>query len=240
MIQFCIRVYDGVFKSKNLSESITKSPGRFYGPPTGCSDLSLLGYTLNGFYQVKSEGSANIIGINNDTKLDTVFCAFKQPEVNKNLSLIENRIISRRDTTKIVFHVERSKDFELDPMKPYITFDMEHVNLGNAFNAKMGIFTIPKSGLYLLFFKGMAIFPSAQQENSMNNNDIFINLVKKNSFGSIGMEMINTKKELHYIEFGKLGRMNRGDMILISAMSSKLNTKFSAKNMSFTGYLFEE
>jgi len=224
----------------NRKGTIISSNGQFYGPPTGCTDLSLLGYTLNGFYQVKSSTSANNIEINNNMKLDTVFCAFNQPEGSHNPSFVENRIISRRDTNKIVFHVERSTDFELDPMNPYITFDMEHVNLGNAFNAKSGIYTVPKSGLYLLFFKGMAIFPSAQQKNSMNNNNIFINLVELNFIESIGMEVVNTKKESHYIEFGKLGRMNRGDMIRVSAKSSKLGIKFSAKNISFTGYLFEE
>lgn len=32
---------------------------RFYGPPSNCSDLSLLGYTLNGYYLVKQAKSNN-------------------------------------------------------------------------------------------------------------------------------------------------------------------------------------
>lgn len=50
---------------------------RFYGPPTNCSDLSQLGYTLNGFYMVKSE--ADLLGTTG-LQLETVFCTFKQPE----------------------------------------------------------------------------------------------------------------------------------------------------------------
>lgn len=38
---------------------------RFYGPPTNCSDLSRLGYTLNGYYQVKT--------VNNSTSNDTAY-----------------------------------------------------------------------------------------------------------------------------------------------------------------------
>ncbi len=62
---------------------------RFYGPPTNCSDLKLLGYTLNGYYQVKqADHSSN----NDNTKLETIYCAFKQPEGTFNLSLVERRI----------------------------------------------------------------------------------------------------------------------------------------------------
>ena len=204
-------MYDGVFKSKTLPESNTTSPARFYGPPTGCSDLSLLGYTLNGFYQVKSD----------DSKLDTVFCAFKQPEVNHiNQSLVENRIISRHDNTnnKIVFHVERTTDFELDLINPYITFDVEHVNIGDAFNGKTGIYTIPKSGLYLFFFKGLTIFPSGYPQSSKATNLVNISLMKRNPpLVSVGVESVSTKNESYYIEFGKLVRGNLGDMISIYA-----------------------
>ena len=235
-------MYDGVFKSKTLPESNTTSPARFYGPPTGCSDLSLLGYTLNGFYQVKSDGPANIIGINNDTKLDTVFCAFKQPEVNHiNQSLVENRIISRHDTNnKIVFHVERSTDFELiDPINPYITFDVEHINIGDAFNGKTGIYTIPKSGLYLFFFKGLTIFPSAYPQSSKATNLVNISLMKRNPpLVSVGVESVSTKNESYYIEFGKLVRGNLGDMISIYAYVP--SGKISCTNVSFTGYLYGE
>ena len=60
----------------------------FYGPPTNCSDLSRLGYTLNGYYFVKTDES------NNEVKnLQSIYCAFKQPEGPFNSSsTLEKRI----------------------------------------------------------------------------------------------------------------------------------------------------
>jgi len=59
---------------------------RFYGPPTNCSDLSLLGYTLNGYYLVKPVSETL------DTLSETIYCAFKQPEEPFRLSGAETRI----------------------------------------------------------------------------------------------------------------------------------------------------
>jgi len=60
---------------------------RFFGPPTNCSELSKLGYTLNGYYHVKSE---NIDDIN---LVETVYCSFKQPDGSFNPSGMEKRVI---------------------------------------------------------------------------------------------------------------------------------------------------
>jgi len=51
---------------------------RFFGPPTSCSDLSQLGYTLNGFYLVQS--ITNNYNDDDGLKIDTIYCTFKQPE----------------------------------------------------------------------------------------------------------------------------------------------------------------
>ena len=54
----------------------------------------LIGLHSEWFYQVKSNESTNIIGINNDTKLDTVFGAFEQSGGTSHPpSLVEKRII---------------------------------------------------------------------------------------------------------------------------------------------------
>jgi len=56
---------------------------RFNGPPTNCTELSLLGYTLNGFYQVQdlntSNKGANYSEGDDGLKTKTIYCAFKQP-----------------------------------------------------------------------------------------------------------------------------------------------------------------
>ena len=58
----------------------------FYGPPTYCSDLSRLGYTLNGYYLVKTNAGNEVIN------LKGIYCAFKQPEGSMDSSRIENPI----------------------------------------------------------------------------------------------------------------------------------------------------
>ena len=55
---------------------------RFYGPPTNCSELSQLGYTLNGFYLVKT--AENNHGINmkdgDEIRVKVISCTFKYPK----------------------------------------------------------------------------------------------------------------------------------------------------------------
>ena len=62
----------------------------FLGPPTSCSDLSRLGYTLNGYYivnQVTDLVKHEVIN------LETVYCTFKQLEGSSNLpTVVEKRI----------------------------------------------------------------------------------------------------------------------------------------------------
>lgn len=59
---------------------------RFYGPPINCSELSELGYTLNGFYLVKSKSENNSIISNKDgsgqMQVEVVYCTFKHPRRN--------------------------------------------------------------------------------------------------------------------------------------------------------------
>lgn len=61
----------------------------FYGPPTNCSDLSRLGYTLNGYYLVKSDDA---ISSKEVTNLKGIYCAFKQLEGSFSSSTIEKQI----------------------------------------------------------------------------------------------------------------------------------------------------
>ena len=88
--------------------------------PTSCSDLSQLGYSLNGFYNVKVNNENSLENV----KLETVFCAFKQPEGTFNLSAVETRIVPNLNTiinnenakcavgTGIHFHVIRWRNNE--------------------------------------------------------------------------------------------------------------------------------
>ena len=68
---------------KDDDDETTKKPPprRFYGPPSNCSELAQLGYTLNGFYLVQPKSSSDIMTNSKNDKmkqLETVFCSFKQ------------------------------------------------------------------------------------------------------------------------------------------------------------------
>ena len=82
-----------LYDHQNGDEGVNKDPQqfrRFYSQPTNCSDLSLLGYILNGFYLVKSAANSLIdkLGL----QLETTFCAFKQPKGPFNPSAVETRV----------------------------------------------------------------------------------------------------------------------------------------------------
>ena len=59
-------------KEGNETEGQIISKKYFYGPATNCKELSILGYTLNGFYLVKGKGSSK------NTKVEIISCQFKQ------------------------------------------------------------------------------------------------------------------------------------------------------------------
>ncbi len=244
------RVYDGVLKSKSIPENSTTSIGRFYGQPTSCSDLSQLGYTLNGFYVVKSNNESTN---SSEIKLDNVFCAFKQPESAFNSSLVENRIIPRRETKPssgklLYFHGTMKIDSGFHPsqMSP-ITFDGVNVNVVNAFDAATGIFTAPRSGLYLFIFRGRVISRNLREFVINGINQMGWIYYAKNYFviGRVSITLewnINTFAD---VEFDKLINLNREDKISVGSQIIQPNEtldfpRFSAYSTSFKVYFIEE
>jgi len=71
---------------KESDESFTPNPP-FYGPPTSCSDLGKIGYTLNGYYLVKRKDNSN------SSKIATVFCSFKKQKINRSKFFFSNTLI---------------------------------------------------------------------------------------------------------------------------------------------------
>jgi len=191
------------------TREIFQATQRFYGPPTNCSELTELGHTLNGFYQVQS--------LKPETQLETVYCAFKQPPGAFNESKVEKRVVNKlkgkndiekprkkgeigkiqwnsklKDTDDDDFQyqvrtstympilstnsVEKcitcvSNNLKVDNRIHFyskvtlgnkialrdldvIKFDHSLLNLGNAFDAAIGVFTAPKSGVYQFFLQG--------------------------------------------------------------------------------------
>jgi len=49
----------------------------FYGPPTNCKELGRIGYTLNGYYLVRSD--KNQPKAKSEGEMEVVFCRFQFP-----------------------------------------------------------------------------------------------------------------------------------------------------------------
>ncbi len=84
--------------NRNSTDDVPLPP-KFYGPPHNCSELSKLGYTLNGFYQVKQIIPSSS-KIDDFSQLETIYCAFKQPGGVVDETKIERRVVPK--STKVV------------------------------------------------------------------------------------------------------------------------------------------
>jgi len=85
---------------------------QFYGPPHNCSELSKLGYTLNGFYQVKPFIS-NRSNVDDFTQLETIYCAFKQPGGVVDKTKMEKRVVPKSAKVKQLVGIPTScKDLQ--------------------------------------------------------------------------------------------------------------------------------
>jgi len=232
-------------KKNNQGEIISSNqPRRFYGPPTSCSDLSLLGYTLNGFYLVKPNSNSN------DAKVEAVSCSFEQPPGSINsISKVEKRVghLTLLDNsnnnskpasagTGIHFQVQRNKDFEFGA-NAIIQFDLIRLNLGQGFNETSGIFIAPKSGIYQFNFKGI-IQGGHSLANRFSHLAIYLNdVVVANTF--IMGSNTNTANAITEGTF----KLKRGDKIYLKsdvAPVMGVRKLFGNSIASFSGSLMEE
>jgi len=226
---------------KNETEKQQKINRRRYEEPTGCSDLSILGYTLNGFYQVKSNESTTKSTASNKINLETIFCAFKQPEGTYNSALIEKRIISRRKnssklSSNMIFHAKSGRDLKATDRQVFnITFDEVLLDPGNSFDLPTGTFTVQKSGLYLFIFRGLVIYP---QYLGDADKQLWIYFTKNGLKLEPGA-FVTTKNQSCNPELDKLVKGNSGDIIMAQSAFYQPGAVFSNSSTTFSAYFYE-
>jgi len=81
LLYFCLNDKSGREKNSTGGQNVPKP---FYGPPTNCSDLGKLGYTLNGYYLVNGAKIQN--------QIEVVLCRF-QLAPGENESIFQNNIL---------------------------------------------------------------------------------------------------------------------------------------------------
>jgi len=122
-----------------------------------------------------------------------------------------------------------------------------NVNLENAFDAATGIFTAPRSGLYLFIFRGRVISRNLREFVINGINQMGWIYYAKNYFviGRVSITLewnINTFAD---VEFDKLINLNREDKISVGSQIIQPNEtldfpRFSAYSTSFKVYFIEE
>ena len=214
--------------------SINPNRHRFYGPPTSCFDLSQLGYTLNGFYLVQ------LVNITTETKVETVYCAFEQPEgTSLNQSIVEKRgdylklndvIIRKRVGGGIHFYAHMIQDGQLNfkvSSSGNLIFRMVFLNMGRAFNEKTGTFTAPINGVYQFIFKGTTSKEVSSVVIGLFRNSDLLTYTKPSADSNV---IVATLK------------LTKGDRIYLKTLIGNGNilTLLGDSTASFSGSLLEE
>jgi len=225
-------------KNKTIKQTDQR---KFYGPPSNCSDLSQLGYTLNGYYLVNTTDALQ------SKQLVTIYCAFKRSEgILFNPSGIEKRIghlklntdnDSNKKAGGVHFEVASSSQIFGTALKR-IPFDKVALNEGGAFNLNARMFTAPKYGIYRFFFKGKILLPSAAQ----NQRKIYIDVqLHVNDFNR--QLMPNYYDGDGGVMFEKLLKLHKGDQVIVG-FSLSANSSEDIPSMTqhsyFIGSLLEE
>lgn len=207
---------------------------RFYDQPTNCSDLTLLGHTLNGFYVVKTEGEP--------TRHEVIFCSFKQLGatsinplgIEKRIGPLAVELNTLKSNSGIHFHAQRIKSGGLKKgARGIIPFDGIRLNLGNAFNGPKGIFTTPKSGIYQFILR---VKVNLTPTSSIFSNYLFnLNLNET----VIGSAMSSHYRDAHGMIEATL-KLNPGDRIYVRVLNmtnenSPVDLELSKQETSFSG-----
>lgn len=222
-------------------------PTPFYGPPANCSDLSRLGYPLNGFYQVSPY---TINGNSNDIKVETVFCAFKQPEGTFKSSKVEKRVMGQYlkfsddsiNGTSIHFHVEMISGPTNQRFDKDLQFNIIHSSMGSDIkNLIAGFFIAPKSGLYHFVFRANFAF-SSKSDPLLSSTLISLHLnyevVEKALWTSNRNDVIDYTRGITTTQATL--KLDKGKIVHLKWNSKAPGSKIKLGDYSFKGYLLKE
>jgi len=206
---------------------------RFYGPPTNCSGLSLLGYTLNGFYQVLAKNTSDEGTGNGEDGLEakTIYCTFKH---SNGSDIAEKRVVSLKifsGTGGVHFNVKMKSELKITLKKiTHIRFDVILLNVGDGFNRSTGFFRAPKTGIYQFTFSGPLISHSVSRAN---HNEIMFG---KNDMNYIIHSTIITDNQMLNRFVQTTTKLKRGEKISVIIQGANQTLGIS----TFSGSLLEE
>lgn len=176
-----------LFNYQNNDTDYTKPVRKFYGPPTNCSDLQQLGYTLNGFYLVNKTEANFFDGDGIGHQIETVFCAFKQ-EGPFDSSAVENpvgilkihgsneselrekaaNIVSMKNVAlnnnnsfgRLLFHLQINNNLTTNIIQrpgEPVKFDNIIINSEKTYDLDKLAFFAPVTGTYKFLFEGKVL-----------------------------------------------------------------------------------
>ncbi len=195
----------------------------FIGPPTNCSDLNRLGYTLNGFYMVRkpTNGEKSM----HKTILYAVYCTFKQ-EGAFDPSLVEKPVLPPPFSSPMLppdddVHFWFTAFRDKKDQSGVLTFtDPSKLNRGNGFDGKTGYFKAPRFGIYHFLYE----MTFGRRGNNETSVDFYMNdALVVNSFSSISQNFGN--KIRHEVTL----KLNLGDSICLKAKNKNNANSLSSE-----------
>ncbi len=227
-------------------------------PSSNCSELSQLGYTLNGFYLVKPKSSDTTSNGDKIKKLETVFCSFKQEgpvnasRVEKRVGLLEMESIPLRDG--VYFYAIWNKTYVIDWLnQAVLKFNYHLLNKGEAFRTEVAadpdynedaldsspvllIFQAPEPGVYQFVFTAIMKEPkntSIPPRNTSNNGSMVVHL--HHNFVSVAQSVSsNSGKVLMEVTLN----VSHSDVFQVIIKNKSDTDKI--KWASFSGHLLKE
>lgn len=140
-------------------------------------------------------------------------------------------------STPVYFYVQRNENF--NQTKTPISFDVEKLNAGGAFNSNSGKFTAPVKGKYCFTASGIpALSPS-----SSTRQDMDIGLYKNGALiGAAHSDEMNSIAQLHEtFSLQSTLELQKGDQIWLEIANMSPGAIFWGNGYAhFSGFILEE